>query len=266
MNQPVLMRLQTMIQRNRLHHGFFFVGSGQATHQQKVQTAYGMAAYFFHQEDASVSMDTWHKRIEDKHHPDFFHASGEDQEMKREHIQELIQWIMVAPTQSRQKFALIEFAGRMNVSAANTLLKTLEEPPPHATLILLAPSRDNVLQTLRSRMMTVQFPQILQATDPDDLPGWMPTLQTMLRTEQFSPKAIFDFSVEAAKDRPALKHLFEAVEQHLRNRMRETHQTTAFHHYEKLFTQALALENDLYKRYGNIALGLETFFLQWRQR
>jgi hypothetical protein len=158
---------------------------------------------------------------------------------------------------------MIEHAGRFNVSAANTLLKTLEEPPAHAKLILLAPSRDNVLQTLRSRMLTVQFPQNMDEASASDAPSWLTQLETMLTSETFSPKAVFDFSVEASKDRSELRYFFQTVQQHLLMRLHQTQDSIAFLHYERLFDQALYLENDLYRRYGNIALGLETFLLGW---
>ncbi len=45
----------------------------------------------------------------------------------------------------------------MNDQAANRLLKTLEEPPPFAHLILLAEHREDVLPTIASRCQQVRF-------------------------------------------------------------------------------------------------------------
>jgi DNA polymerase-3 subunit delta' len=57
----------------------------------------------------------------------------------------------------RRKLYLIPTAEAMNEEAANTLLKTLEEPPEYVTLILMAASPTRVLPTVLSRCQVVPF-------------------------------------------------------------------------------------------------------------
>jgi DNA polymerase-3 subunit delta' len=61
------------------------------------------------------------------------------------------------PFESRRRVFVIEDAHAMNEQAANRLLKTLEEPPSFAHLILLAPSARDVLPTIASRCQPVRF-------------------------------------------------------------------------------------------------------------
>jgi DNA polymerase III subunit delta' len=61
------------------------------------------------------------------------------------------------PFESTRRVFVIEAAGTMNDQAANRLLKTLEEPPSFAHLILLAEHRDDVLPTIASRCQQVRF-------------------------------------------------------------------------------------------------------------
>jgi DNA polymerase III subunit delta' len=61
------------------------------------------------------------------------------------------------PFESRRRVFVIEDAHAMNEQAANRLLKTLEEPPAFAHLILLAPSARDVLPTIASRCQPVRF-------------------------------------------------------------------------------------------------------------
>jgi DNA polymerase-3 subunit delta' len=61
------------------------------------------------------------------------------------------------PFESRRRVFVIEDAHAMNDQAANRLLKTLEEPPAFAHLILLAPSARDVLATIASRCQAVRF-------------------------------------------------------------------------------------------------------------
>ncbi len=67
------------------------------------------------------------------------------------------------PFESRRRVFVIEDAHAMNDQAANRLLKTLEEPPPFAHLILLAPSARDVLATIASRCQAVRFDPLPEA-------------------------------------------------------------------------------------------------------
>lgn len=60
-----------------------------------------------------------------------------------------------APVQGRWQVTVIEDADRMEDRTANTILKVVEEPPPHSVLLLCAPSLDDVLPTIRSRCRLV---------------------------------------------------------------------------------------------------------------
>ena len=56
-----------------------------------------------------------------------------------------------APTRGRWQITLIEDADRMEERTSNTVLKAVEEPPPHSVLLLCAPSVEDLLPTIRSR-------------------------------------------------------------------------------------------------------------------
>lgn len=70
---------------------------------------------------------------------------------------------------ARRRFVILDPADIMNEEAANTLLKTLEEPP-HGTQFILVTARSGaLLQTVRSRSQRVRFGPV-----PDDLmAGWL---------------------------------------------------------------------------------------------
>lgn len=69
----------------------------------------------------------------------------------------LIGRITVMPVRSDWNVIVIEDADRLNEHADNTLLKSLEEPPPRGVWILCAPSPDDVLPTIRSRCRVVRL-------------------------------------------------------------------------------------------------------------
>ncbi len=65
--------------------------------------------------------------------------------------------LSVRPLAGSRKIAVINDADTMNEASANALLKTLEEPPERAILLLLAANLDAVLPTIRSRCQLVRF-------------------------------------------------------------------------------------------------------------
>lgn len=59
--------------------------------------------------------------------------------------------------QARRRVFILDGADTMRWTDADVFLKILEEPPPSATLILLAPSPDSLLPTIRSRCLQFHF-------------------------------------------------------------------------------------------------------------
>ncbi|WP_242423981.1 DNA polymerase III subunit delta', partial [Frankia sp. EI5c] len=70
-------------------------------------------------------------------------------------VRALIRDAASAPSAGRWRILLIEDADRFTDSAANALLKALEEPAERAVFLLCAPSADDVLPTIRSRCRSV---------------------------------------------------------------------------------------------------------------
>jgi DNA polymerase-3 subunit delta' len=65
--------------------------------------------------------------------------------------------VVLHPMEGRCSVTVIDDAERMNTEAANALLKTLEEPSPHAVLILLCAEASQLPGTILSRCQLVRF-------------------------------------------------------------------------------------------------------------
>ncbi|NET00121.1 MAG: DNA polymerase III subunit delta' [Sphaerospermopsis sp. SIO1G2] len=76
--------------------------------------------------------------------------------IRLEQIREISQFLSRPPLEAPRNVVVLEQAETMAESAANALLKTLEEPG-QATLILIAPSPDAILPTLVSRCQKIPF-------------------------------------------------------------------------------------------------------------
>src|SRR5438067_803392 len=78
-------------------------------------------------------------------------------EIRVDDIRALARRLSLAALRGRRKIAIVTPADAMNERAQNTLLKTLEEPPPSTTFLLLSANPDALLPTIRSRCARVQL-------------------------------------------------------------------------------------------------------------
>ena len=76
---------------------------------------------------------------------------GANRDISIETVRALEKSLSLRPFEGRRRVAIIEEADRLSLPAANALLKTLEEPPSYAVLILLATDPAALLPTIVSR-------------------------------------------------------------------------------------------------------------------
>ncbi len=77
-----------------------------------------------------------------------------------EEIRELRDRIRLAPTEGRYKVYIIDEAHMLTTEAANALLKTLEEPPEHAILVLVTTEPHRLPPTILSRCQRFDFRRV----------------------------------------------------------------------------------------------------------
>lgn len=71
-------------------------------------------------------------------------------------VREAIKFIHIRPKESDMKVVLIEEAESMNLEAQNAILKTLEEPPAYALILILTSKKSFLLDTIISRCLLIQ--------------------------------------------------------------------------------------------------------------
>ena len=95
-------------------------------------------------------------------HPDFSYIARQAGrvEVLIEQVRELIVRLGTRPSRGSIRLAIIDEAETLGIPAQNALLKTLEEPPGHAIVIMVSATERALLDTVRSRTRTVRFPAL----------------------------------------------------------------------------------------------------------
>lgn len=97
------------------------------------------------------------RKIEGEIHPDVTTLLPENDELKIETIRRAEEILSLRPYEGKKKVLIVDDADKMNISAANAFLKTLEEPPDDSIIVLVSASPDRLPDTIRSRCMHVRF-------------------------------------------------------------------------------------------------------------
>ena len=91
--------------------------------------------------------------------PDYIEIKPDGNSIKIAQIRKLQSDILLKPYKS-YKIYVIDEAQKMTVEAQNALLKTLEEPPKYAIIILITDNKESLLDTIKSRCEIIKFTPI----------------------------------------------------------------------------------------------------------
>jgi DNA polymerase-3 subunit delta' len=175
-NSRVAEALDQMIAQERLAQTLLFSGPegvGKATLARRLAARLLGNAERIEHDDLSLeanretvaARERWpaDKRNEDPllfaSHPDFvtFAPDGPLRQISIQQTRLLKERAQYLPNKGSRRVFLIDRVDRANEQAANSLLKTLEEPPPHLILVMTAANGYDLLPTIRSRAVPFYF-------------------------------------------------------------------------------------------------------------
>lgn len=169
---PAVAVIERAIERRRLSHSLLVTGDD---HDTLLAVAHAIADRLLNTPESSAPFPP-------DAHPDCFHLrpAKKMRQIGADATRELIGKVQVSPTVATRKVAIIHECDRMNISAANIFLKTLEEPPANTTLLLLTTRPYALLTTIRSRCLNFRFPGVGTAFTPDGWTSWLADYQAWL--------------------------------------------------------------------------------------
>ncbi len=158
----VVERLERAINAGRVHHAYYFTGpDGVGKASMGVALAQAMSCDEAPGRgcgDCSVC-----SRLGRNIHPDLVWVEAEGKQIKIQQIRQLEERLAQGAHEARALVILIDEVERLNVHAANALLKSLEEPRPGVHFVLVSAASHRVPITVRSRCQQVRFGPLSEA-------------------------------------------------------------------------------------------------------
>jgi DNA polymerase-3 subunit delta' len=156
--------LNSLVVNRTLVHAYIFIGPKGVG---KTGIALDFARKILCEKEGTDDCDCPQCRLASKgNHPDLLFSDDEEL-LSIEKAREMISFLDLKPYQAQNKTLLIAHGERMTIAAANSLLKTLEEPSANTTIIITAENLKNLLPTIVSRAQIIKF----SALNKDEIIG-----------------------------------------------------------------------------------------------
>lgn len=154
-HEIIIEHFKKSIINDHLSHGYLFKGP-EGIGKKKV--AIQLARTLLCEKKGELPCEECESCIQSKsdNHPDLFFYEPDKASFKRNQIDEIQKSISIKPYGSKKIF-ILDNADLMTPQAQNTFLKTLEEPPSYAVIIMIVSNSQRLLPTILSRSQVISF-------------------------------------------------------------------------------------------------------------
>ena len=157
-NEMVKDHFKKAIQNHKISHAYILTGEA-GMGRKSIANAFAMTLLC--EKGGSEPCMICHscKQVMSGNHPDLIYVTHEKPgsigvDDVREQINDTI---MIRPYSSYYKIYIVDEAEKMTVQAQNALLKTIEEPPSYAVIILITTNQEAFLPTILSRCVQMKL-------------------------------------------------------------------------------------------------------------
>lgn len=153
-NDQIKKLFDSLIEENHIVQSYLFVGiEGIGKQLFAKEFAKKILCIDKEKNENCASCIKWNSN----NHPDFIQIEKDGNSIKIDQIRDMQEKILQKPIISKRKIYIINDSETMTEEAQNCLLKTLEEPPEYAIIILITNNESGLLNTIKSRCMKVSF-------------------------------------------------------------------------------------------------------------
>lgn len=149
--EQIVEHLKAAVKMKKVSHAYILQGE-RSSGKEFIAKVFAMALQCEKQGGDPCGQCRSCKQAAGGNHPDIIHVSHEKPNtIGVEDIRKVTGDIAIKPYSSDKKIYIINEAEKMTVQAQNALLKTLEEPPEYAVILLLTTNVEALLPTIQSR-------------------------------------------------------------------------------------------------------------------
>ena len=150
--------LTKSLKKNKVSSSYIFVGS-EGTGKKLTAIEFAKAVNCLNLSKDSEACEDCQScsEISKQYSPDLKIIEPIKNSIKIEQIREMRKEIGLKPFKNKKKIYIIDKAEKMTLEASNCLLKTIEEPPYYAIIILICSRIDPILPTIVSRCQIINF-------------------------------------------------------------------------------------------------------------
>ncbi|MBC7764916.1 MAG: DNA polymerase III subunit delta' [Hyphomonadaceae bacterium] len=153
----VLNALQTAMKHDKISHAYIFEGN-KGVGKSTVASGFAKMLTCTSEDQPPCGVCKACLMSAAGSHPDILTVRlGEEKSIKVEEIRTITKEVYLKPYGAKRKVVIIPDADKMTEQSQNALLKTLEEPPSYAVLILVTQNASALLSTILSRAVVVRF-------------------------------------------------------------------------------------------------------------
>ena len=157
-HEEVIRHLQNAVEKEQVSHSYIFAGE-KGSGKKLLAKLFAMTLQCEeHKKEPCLHCSSCIKALS-RNHPDSIYVEHvKPTSIGIEEIREqLVSDVEIKPYTGPYKIYIVDEAEKMTIQAQNALLKTIEEPPAYAVILLLANNNTGLLPTITSRCVTLNF-------------------------------------------------------------------------------------------------------------
>ena len=155
-NDFLINQIESLINSGNISHAYIFEG-GDEKDREAAAESFAKAVFCRVHVGNGCNTCVQCVKIGRGNHEDVIYVEKDESSVKDEAIVELQSKLKMKPYSGDRRIAIIKDADTMTIRAQNRLLKTLEEPPPGTTIILLADRSESLAGTIQSRCVVLKW-------------------------------------------------------------------------------------------------------------
>lgn len=160
-HEQIIEHLKTAIEMGKVSHAYILNGP-DLSGKMMIAEAFARALLCEKQDPDGCGECRSCRQSDDRNNPDIIYVKHDKPNtISVDDIRtQLNNDIVIKPYSNQYKIYIVDEAEKMNQQAQNALLKTIEEPPVYAVIMLLTTNADSFLQTIRSRCITLNLKSV----------------------------------------------------------------------------------------------------------